>query len=152
MFVDYAHTACALSRVLASLKEVVKETGGRRIVVFGCGGDRDRSKRPAMGTVACDGADVVVLTSDNPRTEDPHAIISDVLEGIPHGRSGFTVEVDRARAIRHALTEARAGDVVLIAGKGHEDYQIIGSRKIPFDDRDVARRILEEFHRGSVYA
>jgi UDP-N-acetylmuramoyl-L-alanyl-D-glutamate--2,6-diaminopimelate ligase len=113
------------------------------LVVFGCGGDRDRDKRPAMGRAAGAGADVVVLTTDNPRRESPDAIADAVLEGLRGAPATVVVELDRRAAIRHALSEARPGDVVVIAGKGHETEQIIGDRTIPFDDRVVARAELE---------
>ncbi|MEW6415340.1 MAG: UDP-N-acetylmuramoyl-L-alanyl-D-glutamate--2,6-diaminopimelate ligase [Pseudomonadota bacterium] len=135
--VDYAHTPDALEKVLATLREIA--AGGRLICVFGCGGNRDRGKRPLMGAVACRGADVVWLTSDNPRNEDPRHIIDAILAGcggVPH------IEPDRARAIFEAIGEARRGDVVLIAGKGHEDYQEIAGERLPFADVDVAGRAL----------
>ncbi|MEW6589823.1 MAG: UDP-N-acetylmuramoyl-L-alanyl-D-glutamate--2,6-diaminopimelate ligase [Pseudomonadota bacterium] len=135
--VDYAHTPDALEKVLATLREIVE--GGRLICVFGCGGNRDKGKRPLMGAAASRAADVVWITSDNPRNEDPRHIIDDILagcDGAPH------VEADRARAIFEAIGEARRGDVVLIAGKGHEDYQEIAGERLPFADIDVAGRAL----------
>jgi len=136
VFVDYAHTDDALSNVLKALRPIVR---GRLIVVFGCGGDRDRSKRPRMAGVAEQLADVVVVTSDNPRGEDPDAIIGEILAGFSDlGRSKTQVQGDRRAAIRLAIESARPGDVVLIAGKGHETYQIIGSRRTDFDDVAVA--------------
>ncbi len=133
VFVDYAHTHDALDRVLRTLKGLVT---GRLIVVFGCGGDRDRTKRPKMAAAACRWAHRVYITSDNPRTEDPTKIIQDVLAGAPEGaRDRVSVVADRAEAIRVAIAQAAPDDTVLIAGKGHEDYQIIGTRKHPFDDR-----------------
>ncbi|MFN3543258.1 MAG: UDP-N-acetylmuramoyl-L-alanyl-D-glutamate--2,6-diaminopimelate ligase [Thiobacillus sp.] len=135
--VDYAHTPDALEKVLATLREVAG--GGRLICVFGCGGNRDKGKRPLMGAVASRGADALWVTSDNPRNEDPRHIIDDVVagcEGAPH------VEPDRARAIFEAIGAARCGDVVLIAGKGHEDYQEIAGERLPFSDVDVAGRAL----------
>jgi UDP-N-acetylmuramoyl-L-alanyl-D-glutamate--2,6-diaminopimelate ligase len=135
--VDYAHTPDALEKVLAALRE---QTAGRLICVFGCGGNRDKGKRPLMGAAASRLADVVIVTSDNPRHEDPAAIINDVVEGM---RGEYHVETDRTTAIDRAIGEAGTGDIVLIAGKGHEDYQDIGGVKLPFDDREVARRVLE---------
>ncbi len=139
VLVDYAHTEDALEQALSTLRRVMR---GRLIVVFGCGGDRDRTKRPQMGKVAARWADLAVLTSDNPRTEDPEVILRDIESGIDAG-APIVVEVDRKRAIELALTEARSGDVVLIAGKGHETYQIIGDQRLDFDDRRVAREFLE---------
>jgi UDP-N-acetylmuramoyl-L-alanyl-D-glutamate--2,6-diaminopimelate ligase len=140
VLVDYAHKPGALEQVLGTARELVGE-GGRVVVVFGCGGDRDAAKRPVMGEVASRLADAVVLTSDNPRSEDPRAIISDVHNGIAPGAS-VVVEPDRRRAIERALGGARPGDVVLIAGKGHETTQVIGEQVIPFDDRAVALDVL----------
>lgn len=140
VLVDYAHTADALENVLLALRPVTK---GRLIVVFGCGGDRDKTKRPKMAALACKLADRVVITSDNPRTEDPDAIIGDILAGVPDEKRGeVTVEPDRAKAIRLAILSADAADTVLLAGKGHEDYQIIGKVKHPFDDRVHAAAAL----------
>jgi UDP-N-acetylmuramoyl-L-alanyl-D-glutamate--2,6-diaminopimelate ligase len=137
VLVDYAHTDDALARVLGSLRRL----GARRVVtVFGCGGDRDRGKRPLMGRAAAADSDLVVITSDNPRTEEPGAIIADILPGV--GERACRVEPDRAAAIRLALGVASAGDVVLIAGKGHEPYQEIEGRRLPFDDRAVAADAL----------
>ena len=142
VLVDYAHTDDALLNVLTALRPLVGP-GGRLITVFGCGGDRDRTKRPRMMRVACEGSDRVVVTSDNPRTEDPEAIIDEVMAGRPAGTGATVVrQADRARAIRAAVEEARPGDIVLVAGKGHEDYQVIGTEKRPFDDRLVAREAL----------
>lgn len=138
IYVDYAHTPDAIEKAIASVKQLSK---GRTIVVFGCGGDRDRAKRPLMGQAAL-AADYVVVTSDNPRTEDPDAIIKDILEGMQGDEDRFVVEPDRRSAIRKALALAQAGDAILIAGKGHEDYQIIGTTKHDFDDRKVAREEL----------
>ncbi len=138
VFVDYAHTPDALKVVLEALRPI---TRGKLVVVFGCGGDRDRGKRPLMGAVARELADVVVVTSDNPRSEDPMAIIRDILEGV---KGDVLVEPDRRKAIALALEDREPGDVVLIAGKGHEDYQIVGDQVFPFDDRKVAREVMEE--------
>jgi UDP-N-acetylmuramoyl-L-alanyl-D-glutamate--2,6-diaminopimelate ligase len=135
--VDYAHTPDALVRALAAVREHV---AGRVLLVFGCGGDRDATKRPLMGRAAAEGADRAWVTNDNPRTESPEAIAADILRGVT-GRAP-DVELDRERAIAAALGEARPGDVVLIAGKGHETTQTFADRVVPFDDRHVARRLL----------
>ncbi len=140
VIVDYAHTPDGLANAIRAARQV---TSGDVCVVFGCGGDRDRTKRAAMGAVASELGDRLVLTSDNPRTEDPAAIISDVRAGIPPSRlSAVIIEVDRRTAIRRALQSARANDCVLIAGKGHETTQTIGTTRVPFDDRVVARELL----------
>jgi UDP-N-acetylmuramoyl-L-alanyl-D-glutamate--2,6-diaminopimelate ligase len=139
--VDYAHTDDALRNVLTTAREFTRE---RLIVVFGCGGDRDRSKRVPMGEAAGSLADLVVLTSDNPRSEDPVMIMNDALVGLQRTGTAYILEVDRGAAIRRALERAHAGDVVVIAGKGHESYQVLKDRTIPFDDRAVARQVLEE--------
>ncbi|MDD3927487.1 MAG: UDP-N-acetylmuramoyl-L-alanyl-D-glutamate--2,6-diaminopimelate ligase [bacterium] len=139
VLVDYAHTPDGLEKVLSSLSA---RTGGRLIAVFGCGGDRDRGKRPLMGEVVARLADLAVVTSDNPRSEDPEAIIRDILPGMTTGKAERLIEPDRARAISLALEAAEAGDIVLIAGKGHEDYQIIGAERQHFDDRETAAGIL----------
>jgi UDP-N-acetylmuramoyl-L-alanyl-D-glutamate--2,6-diaminopimelate ligase len=136
--VDYAHTPDALEKVLATLREIV--SGGRLICVFGCGGNRDKGKRPLMGQAAARGADEVWVTSDNPRNEDPRHIIDDILAGM---QAAPRVEPDRARAIFEAIGGAHQGDVVLIAGKGHEDYQEIGGERLPFSDAAVAKKALE---------
>jgi len=131
---DYAHTPDALERALATLRPLSR---GRLIVVFGCGGDRDRGKRPIMGRIAAEGADLAIATSDNPRTEDPDAIIDDIEQGmgsVPHLRL-----VDRLAAIHAALDAAREGDTILLAGKGHETYQVLGTEKVPFDEREIVR-------------
>ena len=142
VLVDYAHSDDALANVLGALRPTVP-AGGRLRVVFGCGGDRDRTKRPRMAKVACEGADEVIVTSDNPRTEDPQAIIEEILAGVPgEARARVVVEADRAQAIALAVSTAREGDIILIAGKGHEDYQIIGTEKRNFDDRREAEAAL----------
>jgi UDP-N-acetylmuramoyl-L-alanyl-D-glutamate--2,6-diaminopimelate ligase len=135
--VDYAHTPDALENLLRTLRETAR---GRLLVVFGCGGDRDRGKRPQMGAVAARYADFTYVTSDNPRTEDPQAIIDEILAGV--GNVPHTALVDRRAAIEAALARARAGDVIAIAGKGHETYQIVGTQVLPFDDLAVAREAL----------
>lgn len=140
VIVDYAHTPDGLAEALRAARAAAS---GRVLVVFGCGGDRDTTKRPAMGATAAEMADVAVVTSDNPRSEDPAAIISAVLSGVPASAlPRVLVDPDRRAAIGLALAEARPGDVVLIAGKGHEVTQTIGDRSLPFDDRTVARELL----------
>ena len=140
-FVDYAHTDAALETVLGYLKRLPH---GRLITVFGCGGDRDRTKRGPMGAAACRLSDLVVVTSDNPRSEDPERIIADIEEGLrTTGLKNYKIQADRAAAIAAAVSEARTGDIVLIAGKGHEDYQILKDRTIRFDDREQARAAIE---------
>jgi UDP-N-acetylmuramoyl-L-alanyl-D-glutamate--2,6-diaminopimelate ligase len=143
VIVDYAHTDDALEKVLRSAREI---TEGRLIVVFGCGGERDRTKRPLMGEAAVKGSDIAIVTSDNPRTEDPNAIIKDIEEGMKG--ANYEVEVDRRKAIRKALFAAKEGDTVLIAGKGHETCQTIGTTSHPFDDRVVAKELLNELNVG----
>ena len=139
--VDYAHTPDGLAQVLAAARELVASSG-RLWVVFGCGGDRDTSKRPMMGRVAAKLADQVIVTSDNPRSEDPEAIIADILRGVPKSTGGISAHPDRREAIAHCLSDASDGDVVLVAGKGHETTQVVGDRVIPFDDREVVRDLL----------
>ena len=139
--VDYAHTPEALAGVLEGVREV-SAAGSRVIVVFGCGGDRDRDKRPMMGKSARHGADVVVVTSDNPRSESPQAIIDDIVAGMGSGREDVHVIVDRREAIERAIGMARPGDAVVIAGKGHESTQTIGDTVVEFDDVMVARQIV----------
>ncbi|HTP03825.1 MAG TPA: UDP-N-acetylmuramoyl-L-alanyl-D-glutamate--2,6-diaminopimelate ligase [Nitrospirota bacterium] len=157
---DYAHTEDALVRLLETVREI---TTGKVITVFGCGGDRDRSKRPKMGAAAVNGSDIVIVTSDNPRTEDPVSIISEIEKGMEAsgvrltvcefvsttaaGKTPYCVMPDRHAAIAAAINMAGKGDVVVLAGKGHEDYQIIGDRKIHFDDREVAREELRKRRR-----
>jgi UDP-N-acetylmuramyl-tripeptide synthetase len=154
IFVDYAHTPDALENVLGVLRSL---TPGRLITVFGCGGDRDREKRPMMGEAAGRLSDLAVLTSDNPRTETPEAILADIVKGTAAAQShqydpdelkegfegaGYVVVPDRKAAIALALGAARSGDTVVIAGKGHESYQILGRTTIPFDDREEAQKVL----------
>lgn len=144
VFVDYAHTDDALAHLLGALRAL---TDRRIILVFGCGGDRDRTKRPRMGAVAGRWADRVIVTSDNPRRESPEAIAQAIIEGIVANRSAavsHTVVLDRAEAIRRALAEADARSLVVIAGKGHETTQVFGDRTVPFDDRQVVRDVLAE--------
>ncbi len=142
VLVDYSHTPDSLENAIRAARAVAT---GRVAAVFGCGGDRDRGKRPVMGGIAARLADLAVVTSDNPRTEDPGTIIAEILAGVPESdRRSVTVEQDRRAAIALALAQAAPGDVVVIAGKGHEQGQLIGDRKIPFDDREVARELLAE--------
>jgi len=143
VFVDFAHTEDALQQVLTSLRPL---TPGRILLVFGCGGDRDRLKRPHMAKVASELSDWVAVTSDNPRKEDPQAILKEIEVGFPPSFRRYHLEEDRAKAIETALLEAEEGDTVLIAGKGHEVYQIFKDRTIPFDDRQVTHEIL--YHSG----
>ena len=150
VLVDYAHKPDALAAVLATLRALEPR---RLLCVFGCGGDRDRGKRPIMGEIAGRLADVPILTSDNPRSEDPLQIIDEIEKGLVTSglhrveagsaltAKGYIVEPDRRAAIGIALDSARSGDIVLIAGKGHEDYQLIGDRKLDFDDRVVVREL-----------
>jgi MurE/MurF fusion protein len=139
--VDYAHTPDALDKVLASLRPLAAARGGRLVCVFGCGGNRDPGKRPQMGAIAARGADRVIVTSDNPRHEDPQAIVAQIVSGMP---PDVRTVVDRREAIAAAVREAAAGDVILLAGKGHEDYQEIAGVKQPFSDADEALRALRE--------
>jgi UDP-N-acetylmuramoyl-L-alanyl-D-glutamate--2,6-diaminopimelate ligase len=141
--VDYAHTDDALRNLIALGRELVGEDGGRVITLFGCGGDRDRMKRPKMGRAAAEGSDFVVLTSDNPRSEEPMAIIAEALAGVRETTTECVVEPDRAAAIELAIRAARAGDIVLLAGKGHEKVQILRDRTVPFDDVEVAAGMLK---------
>jgi UDP-N-acetylmuramoyl-L-alanyl-D-glutamate--2,6-diaminopimelate ligase len=147
--VDYAHTDDALRNIIAVAREFVAQREGRIITMFGCGGDRDRSKRPLMGRAAGQGSDVVVLTSDNPRGEDPLAIIDEVLPGLSGVAARVLVEPDRHRAIELAIAEARPGDLVLLAGKGHEKTQTLGQRVVPFDDSAIARQVLRGRERSA---
>jgi UDP-N-acetylmuramoyl-L-alanyl-D-glutamate--2,6-diaminopimelate ligase len=141
VIVDYAHTDDALKNVLETAREVAGNAG-RVITVFGCGGDRDRTKREPMGEIAGQLSDIAIVTSDNPRTEDPEGIIGDIEPGLKRAGRPYLKMTDRRDAITHAVEEAREGDVVLIAGKGHETYQIIGERRNHFDDHEVAREAM----------
>ena len=140
VIVDYAHTPDSLENVLRTAKQFVT---GRLIVVFGCGGDRDRTKRPIMGELAARYADRVIVTSDNPRSEEPQSIIDQILAGITTSEAGKKTEAitDRLSAIKHAMAMALPGDVLLLAGKGHETYQILADRTIHFDDREIVREL-----------
>jgi UDP-N-acetylmuramoyl-L-alanyl-D-glutamate--2,6-diaminopimelate ligase len=142
--VDYAHTDDALRNLTSLAREFVRPGKGRVITLFGCGGDRDRAKRPLMGEVAGRGSDFVVLTSDNPRSEDPLAIINDARVGLQRSGSQYKVEPDRRKAIALAVSEAGPGDIVLLAGKGHEKVQVSREGSLPFDDVEVARQVLRE--------
>jgi UDP-N-acetylmuramoyl-L-alanyl-D-glutamate--2,6-diaminopimelate ligase len=135
---DYAHTPDALERALETLRPL---TTGRLIVVFGCGGDRDRGKRPIMGRIAGTLADFPIISSDNPRTEDPERIIDEIVAGLPAEVAHLRVS-DRREAIGEAIAMARPGDTVLLAGKGHETYQVLGTEKVPFDERDIVLGLL----------
>jgi UDP-N-acetylmuramyl tripeptide synthase len=137
--VDYAHTPDALEKVLQALRPVAEQRGGKLVAVFGAGGDRDAAKRPVMGAVVSRLADRAVVTSDNPRGEDPLGIISQIESGM---ENPYGIEADRAKAIEAAIAGADDADVVLIAGKGHEDYQEIAGRRLPFSDAAVARDAL----------
>jgi UDP-N-acetylmuramoyl-L-alanyl-D-glutamate--2,6-diaminopimelate ligase len=140
ILVDYAHKPEALSKAIETARGLTK---GKVVVVFGCGGDRDRLKRPKMGRIAVDLADLVIITSDNPRTEEPNAIINEILSGIEKGKS-VIVEPDRRKAIMQGIKSISKDDCLLIAGKGHEQYQIIGTKKYPFDDKEVALESMRE--------
>ncbi|MGE4169470.1 MAG: Mur ligase family protein [Candidatus Margulisiibacteriota bacterium] len=143
VLVDYAHTPDGLENILKTLSPIAKAKQGKLLVVFGCGGDRDRGKRPEMGRIGAELADVVILTQDNPRTEDPKQIMSDILAGIPATFQKLHVIDDRRQAIELAIRMAQKDDVVAIAGKGHETYQIIGTEKTDFDDRIEAQKAIE---------
>ncbi len=141
VLIDYAHTPDGLENVLSTVREI---TEGKVIVVFGCGGDRDKTKRPIMGEIAVKMSDVAVITSDNPRSEDPESIIEDITAGIGRGNAKVIVDSDRTGAIEKALETAKEGDIVVLAGKGQETYQILASGKIHFDEREVVAKILSE--------
>ncbi len=136
---DYAHTPDGLENILNTAREFTK---GRLISVYGCGGDRDRTKRPIMGKVGSNLSDIAIITSDNPRTEDPKLIIKDVLEGIE--RDNYIVVEGRRDAIRKAMEIAKENDVIVVAGKGHEDYQILKDKTIHFDEREVIEELIKE--------
>src|SRR5262249_6431187 len=137
--VDYAHTDDALRNTIAIAREL---TSNRVITLFGCGGDRDRAKRPLMGEAAAEKSDLVVLTSDNPRSEEPLAIMNDAMVGLRRYDTPHLIEPDRALAIQRALERAQPGDIVILAGKGRETYQVLKNETIAFDDREVARQVL----------
>ncbi len=144
--VDYAHTDDALRNLIALARELVGS--GRVITLFGCGGDRDKTKRPKMGRAAGEGSDLVVLTSDNPRSEDPRTILDEALAGVLETHAKYVVEIDRAKAIAIAIHAAKVGDIVLLAGKGHEKVQILKDGTVPFDDVEVAAGVLRELERS----
>jgi UDP-N-acetylmuramoyl-L-alanyl-D-glutamate--2,6-diaminopimelate ligase len=148
VIVDYAHTDDALRNLTALARQMIAQSGGRVITLFGCGGDRDRTKRPKMGLAAGEGSDFVVATSDNPRSEDPMAILAEVEPGLKTTGTQYVVEPDRAIAIRLAIEAAAAHDIVLVAGKGHEKEQILSNRTIPFDDTEMALSALAELGYG----
>ena len=141
LLIDYAHTPDALENVLTSARGFAQ---GRVVVLFGCGGDRDRTKRPKMGRIASDLADFVIVTSDNPRTEDPEAIIQEILAGMTDTATPYAVVPDRVAAIRYAMDHARRGDVIILAGKGHETYQIVGREKRHLDEREVVADYIRQ--------
>lgn len=141
VIIDYAHSPDGLQNILASLRKIAT---ARIITVFGCGGDRDKTKRPQMGKIAAYMSDFVVVTSDNPRTENPETIVEEVAEGTKDAKIPVVKIVDRTQAIEFALNEASKGDIVLLAGKGHETYQIIGTEKIHYDEREIVKSLLEK--------
>ena len=141
ILIDYAHTPDALENIISTVKEIAK---GRTVTLFGCGGDRDRTKRPIMGRVASELSDFVIVTSDNPRTEVPGAIIADILEGMKDTTTPYTVIENRREAIAWAIRNAQPDDVIILAGKGHETYQILGREKVHFDEREAVAEILAE--------
>jgi UDP-N-acetylmuramoyl-L-alanyl-D-glutamate--2,6-diaminopimelate ligase len=149
--IDYAHTPDALEQTLQALRPVAQQRGGQLWAVFGCGGDRDRSKRPLMAAVAERAADHLMLTSDNPRSEVPEDIVQAMLAGLEQAARA-QVEIDRARAIALALSQAGAADVVLVAGKGHEQYQEVRGQRLPFSDHQQAQQALQSRRRGSEVA
>ncbi len=144
VMIDYAHTPDGLENILSSVKQYAK---GRLITLFGCGGDRDKTKRPIMAKASCKYSDYVIVTSDNPRTEDPDAIIDDILKGITLDKNKYTVIPNRREAIRYAIDIAKSGDVVVLAGKGHEKYQILGKQKVDFDEEKIAVQFMEELNK-----
>jgi len=146
VIVDYAHTPDALEKLLETVRQL---TRGRMVTVFGCGGDRDRKKRPMMGEIAARRSDFVLATSDNPRTEDPLEILREIEPGLKRGPAPYRLEPDRREAIRSALALANGDDAVVIAGKGHEGFQIVGSRALPFDDRMVAQELIRQLQSGT---
>ena len=141
ILIDYSHTPDALENVLKTVRETAR---GRVVAVFGCGGDRDRTKRPIMGRIGTELADFSIITSDNPRTEDPDAIIAEILAGVSAAPEKYTAITDRVKAIAYAIDHHRPGDVIVLAGKGHETYQEIKGVKYPFDEKQVVAELLRE--------
>ncbi len=146
VIVDYAHTDDALRNLISLARESVGAHNGRVITLFGCGGDRDRTKRPKMGRAAAEESDLVIITSDNPRTEQPSAIIDEILPGVRSTNTPSLVEPDRRAAIELAIRAAKPGDIVLLAGKGHEKVQVFANGSVPFDDVAEASRVLQELN------
>ena len=141
IFIDYAVTPDAIENVLTTLRGIAPK---RLVMLFGAGGDRDRKKRPIMGKLSADIADFVIVTSDNPRTEDPEAIIADILPGLKETHTPYVVRPDRREAIAYAIENHCPGDVIILCGKGHEDYQIIGKTKVHMDEREIVAEILDK--------
>lgn len=144
VIIDYAHSPDGLENIISSLQEIAK---GRVVTVFGCGGDRDKTKRPKMGKIAAELSDYCVVTSDNPRSEDPHSIIEDILEGMKGVSTPYTVVENRKEAIRFAMEHAQKDDIILLAGKGHETYQILPTGTIHFDEREAVAQILQDINK-----
>lgn len=141
VIIDYAHTPDGLKNILSTFRKCEKN---RLIALFGCGGDRDKTKRPLMGAVAAELADYVIVTSDNPRSENPKGIIDDILEGMKGTKTPYTVIENRADAIKYAVKNAKSGDIIVLAGKGHETYQVLSTGKIHFDEREIIKEALKE--------
>ena len=141
VIIDYAHSPAGLENIISSLKEIAQ---GRVVTLFGCGGDRDKTKRPKMGAIAAKLSDFCVVTSDNPRSEDPSMIIQDILEGMKDTKTPYQVVENRRDAIKWAMSNAQPKDIILLAGKGHETYQILPTGTIHFDEREAVAEILEE--------
>ena len=141
IIIDYAHSPDAIENILSSVRQFAK---GRVIALFGCGGDRDKTKRPLMAQKAAENADYLIITSDNPRTENPDEIIEDIIPGINGKGTSCAIISDRTQAIDYAIKNAREGDVIVLCGKGHETYQIIGDEKIHYDEREIVKRILDK--------
>ena len=144
VIIDYAHSPDGLENIISSLKEIAN---GRVVTVFGCGGDRDKTKRPKMGKIAADLSDFCVVTSDNPRSENPSDIIKDILEGMKDSKTPYEVVENRKEAIAWAMKNAKKDDIILLAGKGHETYQILPTGTIHFDEREVVAEVLEELNK-----